>query len=86
MSDQRRAKEIEAVDPPAQRDGGSDSIAPTSIKKASEYREHAEECRTLARWAKSADDRALFLNMAATWESLAQARGKQLAKKMQVDE
>jgi hypothetical protein len=35
----------------------------------------------LARRAKSAEDRAMVLNMAATWDSLADAREKQEAKK-----
>ena len=61
------------------------------MKKASEYREHAEECRTLARRSKSAADRDMLLNMAATWDSLAEERIKtadrqeRLAKLEQVD-
>jgi hypothetical protein len=39
------------------------------MKKVSEYREHAEECRTLARRSKSSADRDMLLNMAATWDS-----------------
>jgi hypothetical protein len=50
------------------------------MKKISEYREHAEECRMLAHRAKSDEDRAMLLNMANTWESLAQTREKQAAK------
>jgi hypothetical protein len=56
------------------------------MKKASEYREHAQECRTLARRARSAEDRAMFLNMADTWESLAEARERQLSLKKQLGE
>lgn len=61
------------------------------MKKVSEYREHAEECRTLARRSKSAADRDMLLNMAATWDSLAEERIKtaerqeRLAKLEQVD-
>ena len=50
------------------------------MKKVSEYRAHAEECRMLARRTKSAEDRAMLLNMAATWDSLAEAREKKMAK------
>ncbi len=44
------------------------------MKKASEYRQHAEECRDLARRAKEAEHRDMLLNMAATWDSLAAER------------
>jgi hypothetical protein len=46
------------------------------MKKVSEYREHAEECRTLARRSKTPEDRDMLLNMAATWDSLAEERTK----------
>lgn len=46
------------------------------MKKASEYKEHAEECRALARRSKSPEDRDMLLNMAATWDSLAENRLK----------
>ena len=51
------------------------------MKKVSEYLSHVEECRTLARRARAPQDREMLLNMAATWESLAEAREKQLNKK-----
>jgi hypothetical protein len=38
------------------------------MKKVSEYLSHVEECRTLARRARSPQDRDVLLNMAATWE------------------
>jgi hypothetical protein len=50
------------------------------MKTESEYRRYAEECRTLARCAGSSTDRDSLLNMAATWEVLAQASAKKLAK------
>jgi hypothetical protein len=46
------------------------------MKKVSEYREHAEECRALARRSKSSADRDMLLNMATTWDSLADDRIK----------
>jgi hypothetical protein len=50
------------------------------MKKVSEYRDHAEECRTLARRARSAEDRDMLLNMADTWDNLARAREKRMVK------
>jgi hypothetical protein len=50
------------------------------MEKASEYREHAEECRMLAQRAKSGEDRAMLLNMAEIWESLAQTCEKRATK------
>ena len=41
------------------------------MKKASEYRQHAEECRALARSMGDAEQRAQLLEMAATWDQLA---------------
>jgi hypothetical protein len=51
-----------------------------SAEKLSEYRQHAEECRALMRLGRTAEQRDMLLAMAATWESLAQARETQLAK------
>jgi hypothetical protein len=44
------------------------------VKKASEYRQHAEECRTLAKGMPEGDARDQLLTMAETWERLAQDR------------
>ena len=41
------------------------------MKKASEYRVHAEECRALAHSMDQGDQRDQLLEMAATWEKLA---------------
>jgi hypothetical protein len=43
------------------------------MKKASEYRQHAEECRQLAKGIQG-EQRDRLLEMAATWENLAQER------------
>jgi hypothetical protein len=56
------------------------------MKKVAEYLSRVEECRTLARRARSPRDREMLLNMATTWESLAEAREKQLNKKASVEE
>ena len=44
------------------------------MKKASEYRRHAEECRTLAKNMKPGAQRDQLLEMASTWETLAVER------------
>jgi hypothetical protein len=44
------------------------------VKKASEYRKHAEECRTLARQVPEGPQRDQLLEMARTWEALAADR------------
>jgi hypothetical protein len=49
------------------------------LKKASEYRRHAEECRQLIRTADTEEHRQLLMNMAATWEALAEEREEKLA-------
>lgn len=45
------------------------------MKKASEYRHHAEECRVLA-GAMQGEQRDQLLEMAATWEKLATERSE----------
>jgi hypothetical protein len=44
------------------------------MKKASEYRKHAEECRTLAKHVPQGEHRDQLLEMAQTWDSLADDR------------
>ena len=44
------------------------------MKKASEYRQHAEECRLLAQGMAQGEHRDQLLEMAATWENLARER------------
>ena len=44
------------------------------MKKASEYRRHAEECRFLAKRLLAGEQRDQMLNMAGVWESLAADR------------
>jgi hypothetical protein len=51
-----------------------------SVKKASEYREHAKECRALAAQAVSDEHRKQLAAMADTWDSLALEREKVAAK------
>jgi hypothetical protein len=44
------------------------------MKKASEYRQHAEDCRVLAAKMEFGDQREQLLRMAAHWEQLAKDR------------
>ncbi len=49
------------------------------VKKASEYRQHAKECRTLAAQAVSEEHRKQLAAMAETWDTLALEREKTAA-------
>ena len=49
------------------------------MKKLDEYLKHADECRDMARVAQPAH-RIQLEQMASTWEQLADARKRQLAK------
>jgi hypothetical protein len=46
------------------------------MKKASEYRQHAEECRVLARNVKEGVQRDQLLEMARNWEQMAEDRDR----------
>jgi hypothetical protein len=46
------------------------------MKKASEYRRHAEECHVLAKQVPEGPQREQLLEMARTWEALAEERDK----------
>ncbi len=50
------------------------------MRKIEDYRRHAEECRELARGAKTEEHRQMLLNMVATWESLARDRAEQIER------
>jgi hypothetical protein len=49
------------------------------MKKASEYRQHAEECRLLAKGTQG-EQRDQLLEMAATWDKLALERSELVRK------
>jgi hypothetical protein len=55
------------------------------MKKLHEYEQHAAECREMAR-TEPATHRAQLEQMAQTWDQLAEARRKQLAKLGRIDE
>ena len=50
------------------------------MKKASEYRKHADECRVLASRMESGEHRDQLLEMAATWDKLAEERVRLVAQ------
>ena len=50
------------------------------MKTVQEYRQQAEECRELAKRARSADERDAILAIAASWENLAAARMRKITK------
>ncbi|WP_445505135.1 hypothetical protein [Microvirga sp. G4-2] len=50
------------------------------MKKASEYRKHAEECRALAKQVPEGPQRDQLLEMARTWDNLANDRDALLQK------
>ena len=54
------------------------------VRKASEYRQHAAECRELANKARS-PQREMLLNMATTWQGLAEDRDKQIARQKRIE-
>jgi hypothetical protein len=45
-----------------------------AMKTAAEYRKHAEECRVLARQMPEGEQRVQLLEMARTWDNLAETR------------
>jgi hypothetical protein len=53
-----------------------------SVKKAQEYRQHAAECRAMARTAQNPEQRAQLISMAETWERLAEEREKELGGRL----
>jgi hypothetical protein len=46
------------------------------MKKASEYRQHADECRAMATQMKPGPQRDQLLEMARTWDNLATERSE----------
>jgi hypothetical protein len=50
------------------------------MRKVEDYMKHAQECRTLARNMAPGEQRDQLLNMAQTWELLAQERRHELEK------
>jgi len=58
-----------------------EAIAHTAeMKTVAEYRRHADECRELARRARSPEEREMILQIAQTWDKLAKARERKITK------
>lgn len=55
------------------------------MRKISEYHEHAEECRQLAKQMKDPKQREQLEAMASAWMMLADERRKQIAKEQKSD-
>ncbi len=56
------------------------------MKKASEYHQHAAECRMLAHNAVSPEHKAMLETMAQTWEGLALDRERRLLQSERIAE
>jgi hypothetical protein len=56
------------------------------MRKIEDYRAHAAECRLMANRARSPEDKAMLMNMAATWESLTVDRHRNIARQARIDE
>jgi hypothetical protein len=56
------------------------------MKKIEHYHVRAAECRSMANRARSPEDKAMLMNMAATWESLAVDRHRIIARQARIDE
>jgi hypothetical protein len=54
------------------------------VKKASEYQQHAEDCKALAAGATSPEHRDMLLKMAETWESLARNRESMVTRQQRI--
>jgi len=50
------------------------------MKTAEEYRQQAEECRQLAKRARSSEEREVILTIAASWDALAAYRECEVAQ------
>lgn len=60
--------------------GQFQTVTVGAMKKASEYRQHAQECRDLAAHMELGPQRDQLLGMAAQWERLAQDRAELIAR------
>jgi hypothetical protein len=52
--------------------------------KISDYLQHAEECRRLAKLASAPDQSAALLQMAQTWTDLAAARTQEIERSKRI--
>jgi hypothetical protein len=50
------------------------------MRTASEYQEHADECRKMAAGTRNSEHQKQLQDMAEAWEMLARARARQVEK------
>ena len=55
------------------------------MKKISDYKRHAEECRQLATAAALPEHRTQLVRMAETWEMLAEQREREAARQQRLE-
>jgi hypothetical protein len=55
-----------------------------AMRKVKDYKAHAEECRTMARHATDEDKKQGLLNMADTWEGLAENRASHIERQKRI--
>jgi hypothetical protein len=55
------------------------------MQKIEVYRNHAEECRSMASRSRLPGEREMLLNMARTWDDLATFRAEQIAQQNRID-
>jgi hypothetical protein len=56
------------------------------MKKVGDYRARADECRAMANRTRSPEDKAMLMNLAATWESLAVDRRAHIERQTRLSE
>jgi len=56
------------------------------MKKASEYNQHAEECRALAATMKTGEQREQLIRMAEMWEQLSEDRSDIVRRHPELDQ
>jgi hypothetical protein len=56
------------------------------MKEIEDYRAHSDECRSMANRARSPEDNAMLMNMAATWDSLAVNRQAHIERQARMAE
>ena len=54
------------------------------MQKVEDYKRHADECRQMAQAAANPEHRTMLLNMAATWDGLAQARDEHVRRRERI--
>jgi hypothetical protein len=55
------------------------------MRKIEDYRKHAQECRAMLGHCQSEEQRRMVLQMAETWDSLAEQRQSQIDLKKRLE-